>query len=189
MVIILNGVYYGGMIMYLLIVVLIILVVLFFPIKLKITCIYQDAKIHVYIFNKQFKLKEKVSERKTNKENVLRAERFIKKLLPKDIVTSVKILNRNKFKPKIDVYCSLSYGFDDAAFTGFSFGILQSLSSIIYTSVGMIFKVKSSRFNVNPQFNNSMLNFRISSIISINLVKIIYMVYILFSQGGEPSKS
>jgi hypothetical protein len=155
------------------------IILLFIPIKIKTVVIYEDKKIHIYVFNYQIRIKEKVAEKKANIENAKRAERFIKRFLPRDIKTTVNNLKKNRYKARVKLKVEVTYGFEDAALTGMSSGIFHGFSPVMYSLAGMIFNVTGYEYIVNPQFNNPMLNFRISSIISINFAKIIYMLFII----------
>jgi hypothetical protein len=153
---------------------------LLLPIKVKLTLIYENNKINIYIFNKQINKKSKAAEEKVN-INLSKAFKFkLKRFMPKDIKGSIIRLKKNKLKPGLKLSFVINYGFDDAAVTGVSYGILQSSSSLIYTLISFIFKVKNYNFEVTPHFNTSMLNFRITGIISANLVQIIYMLIIIY---------
>lgn len=158
----------------------VVLLLLFFPFKIKLSLIYQDNKIHVYIFSKQFHVKEKIAEDVTNACNAKKFSDALDKLLPKSFRRTINILRRNRLKPGVHFNCELNYGFEDAALTGISYGVFSSLSAAVYELISEFCNVRKYNFVINPQFNNPMLNFRISSIISINLVKIIYIVIILF---------
>lgn len=144
-----------------------VIIILLLPFKVKVTFIYQDSKIHIYLFNKQIGMKEKLAEDKTSKRTYKKLRIFADKL------------TRNKFKPGLSLDWELNYGFEDAALTGISYGIFSTIFGVMYELIGMIFKIKAFKFSINPQFNNPTLNIRISSIISLNLAKIIYIVIIL----------
>lgn len=159
---------------------IIIIIFLIIPIKLKFTVLYQDRFINVYIFNKELKIKEKVSEEEANVKNAKRAERFIKKLLPQDIETVIDKLNKNRFKSKLKLKLEINFGFEDAALTGITSGIFHSFSPVMYVLSSKIFNITNYDYILNPQFNNPMLNIRILSIISTNLAKIIYMLFIIY---------
>lgn len=159
---------------------IIILIIFIIPIKLKVNVLYQDRFVNIYIFKRELKIKRKVSEKEANVKNVKKTEKLIKKLLPKDINSVIHRLSKNKFKIKLNLKVEINYGFEDAALTGVTNGIFHAFSPVMYQLCSKIFNVTSYDYIINPQFNNPMLNFRISSIISLNLAKIIYMLYIIY---------
>jgi Protein of unknown function (DUF2953). len=138
------------------------------PIRLKFTIIFENNKFNLYLFNIKLNKKKK-KEKKVSKKNKPKAS-FLK-----DPLKILSNLYFNKFKPKLSIEASINYGFDDAAITGICYGILHSLSSYIFLLTNCITKIKKYEFNVNPHFNEETFNFRISSIISLNLAKLIYM--------------
>lgn len=159
---------------------IIIVIVLLIPIRLKITVLYEDKFINVYIFNRELKLQRKAAEKEANIKNAKRADRLLKKFLPKDISSVIANLSKNRFKPRLKLKLEINFGFDDAALTGVTSGILHSFSPVMYELCGKIFNITTYDYIITPQFNNPVLNFRISSIFSLNLAKIIYMVFIIY---------
>jgi hypothetical protein len=158
----------------------IILIILFIPIRLKLTVLYEDRFINFYIFNWELKIKQKVGEKEANVKNAKKAEKLLKKFLPNDIRKVINNLSKNRFKPKLKLAVQINFGFEDAALTGITTGVFHNFSPVIYELSTKIFNITKYEYTLNPQFNNPMLNIRILSIISINLAKIIYMLYIIY---------
>jgi hypothetical protein len=156
------------------------ILLLLLPIRVKLTLIYENNKINIYIFNKQINKKAKIAEEKVNSYNAKKLKFELKRFMPKNLKKAIFRLKKNKIKPRLKMSIVINYGFDDAAVTGISYGILHSFSYIFYNFVSVIFKIKNYNFEVNPYFNTPMLNLRITGIISSNLVQIIYMLIIIY---------
>lgn len=156
---------------------LLLIALLFFPIHIKIKIIYENQKIYLYIFNKEIKGKEVTEELHTQKVNL--KKKIIDRFQPKNFITTISNINKNNYKPNIKLTCDLNYGFDDAAITGFSYGIFNSFSFILYKLVRWTFRIKDYNFTIIPHFNNTLLNVNATCIISFNIVKIIYILLII----------
>nr|WP_272509001.1 DUF2953 domain-containing protein [Clostridium ganghwense] len=82
------------------------------------------------------------------------------------------------------------YGLDDAAKTAISYGILSSISFFLYNLLCSFFHVRELKINPQTNFEKSMLELKIQSIIIINLVKIIYISLLVFlTLKGNSKKS
>lgn len=159
-----------------------IILLLLLPIRVKLTLIYENNKVNIYIFSKQINKKAKVAEEKVNTYNAKKLNFQLKRFMPKDLNKAIFRLKKNKIKPRLKMSFVINYGLDDAAITAISYGILHSFSYVFYNLTSIIFKIKKYNFEVNPYFNTSMLNLRITGIISLNLVQIIYMLIIIYSK-------
>ncbi len=83
-----------------------------------------------------------------------------------------------KLKPTLILNTKLEYGLDDAALVAILFGSIHSAYSFLHIILLNFFKVKNMDLNVIPHFEENDLHIEISSIIYINLSKIIYMAFI-----------
>ena len=90
-----------------------------------------------------------------------------------------KISNeKHKLSARVDF--DLNYGFDDAAATAISYGLLHGAISILYNQFSFLLNIKEYHYNIIPHYNDSMFNFRLNCIISFNLAKIIYMIFVIY---------
>lgn len=159
---------------------LVLVVILFFPIHIKLTVIYKDGLLHVYFFSKELNIKKKTTEKKVNLETSKKVHFKLINFLPDKVRKMIYKVSSSKHKLKAKLNFELNYGFEDAAITGFLFGVFNGLSSFIYKQFEYLLKVVKYEFNVIPHFNEPMFNFRLNCIISFNLAKIIYMLLTIY---------
>jgi hypothetical protein len=162
--------------MWLIIIFTILFILFLIPIKIKINVLYQDKKLNIFFFNKNLSLKDKKIHQAKEKGKKNKFIRDLQSSLPKCIPSILIDLDRNFIKPKMKFEFILDYGTDDAASTALCYGLMQSISPLLYKSISIIFNIKKYDFIITPHFNEYLLNFRITSIISVNLVKLIYML-------------
>lgn len=155
-----------------------ILITIFFliiiPIPVKLRILYKNNKFSMYIYNTEISnklLKNQKKEKKKLKKN------YSKNL--SSILSSLSSLKNNKLKPVLRLNINFTYGLDDAAYTAIVYGLLCSSYSLLERLLNMIFKIKKFHINITPNLNESICDFELNSIISINLVKIIYMKFII----------
>ena len=157
------------------IVFLLILTIILFPIPLKITLKCSNKVLEIYIYNK--KLKPKIPSKKdlecTEKEN------FLRSLNLNDIRLIVYKIKNLKLKPSLILKTKLEYGFNDAAFVAILFGLIHTSYSFMYLLLINFVKVKNIDLKVIPHFEENDFNLEILSIIYMNLVKIIYMTFVM----------
>lgn len=164
---------------------IIFLLILFFPIRVKFIIIYENGVLNFYVMNKNINLKEKTSERKVSSFNIPELQRKFKRIFKRDVKFVLHRLSLVKNKPKLQFKYEMEYGFKDAAATGICCGLFSAIQPVLYKLFENIFKVKSCEFVIQPHFNKPMFNFRIISIFSFNLAKIIYIIIkIYFWTGG-----
>ncbi|MDT8716562.1 DUF2953 domain-containing protein [Clostridium sp. 19966] len=147
-----------------------VLIVLIMPLKIKLKTIYENNELQIYVFDRKvnFKKKHNYTENNSKKKK--------SELILKNGLSRLRKLINIKFKPRLDLSLEMHYGFEDAAFTGIFFGVAQNMNSFVYELLSSVFKIKNYKFDIIPNFNKPMLNFRINSIFSFNLVKIIYIL-------------
>ncbi|AOR23872.1 DUF2953 domain-containing protein [Clostridium taeniosporum] len=164
---------------------IILIILIFIPIPLKISIYYSSDNYYVKLYKftiiskeklktKKHNLNSKSKSTKTKKKNLNISSMIHKKYL-------IKQLYNSKYKPKINIKGTLDYSLNDAAHTAISYGILSQISPIFYFALGVLFKINKFKFNIKPLFKNKFLvKFEISSIIFISIVKIIYVLIIIF---------
>jgi hypothetical protein len=157
------------------IVFLLILTIILFPIPLKITLKCSNKVLEIYIYNK--KLKPKLPSKKDLDCNP--KENFIKSLNFNDMKLIIYKIRNLKLKPRLILNTKIEYGFDDAALVAILFGLIHTTYSFIYLFLINFVKVKNIDLKVIPHFEENDFNLEILSIIYMNLVKIIYMAFIM----------
>lgn len=163
------------------IVFLFVLTIILFPIHLKITLKYTNKVLEIYIYKKKLKVSKPL---KTNSKNKLKSKpaRILisfKPLILSDVNLIIHKLKTLRFRPKLILNTKLEYGLDDAALVAIIFGLIHSAYSLLYLKLITFVKVKNMGLKVTPHFKENNLNIEISSIIYINLAKIIYMSFII----------
>ncbi|MCI2038647.1 MAG: DUF2953 domain-containing protein [Clostridium luticellarii] len=149
--------------------VLLLFTVLFLPTPLRINIKYKDGKLTVKLYSlnitNRIKL-NKSSLKNPSGKNPLFA--FIKEL---------KSLNFNEINTKFPLKMNIKfhYGLNDAAYTAITYGALSSLKVLIFNMLKKVFSIKKYNLIIEPDFNNPIFELEVTSIIYINLVKIIYM--------------
>lgn len=151
---------------------LFILIILIFllstPIPVKLKIVYKNGQFTVYIYNMKLSkttLKGRKKDKgKTNLTNLLNT--FLS-------------LKNNKLKPVIKLDVNFTYGFDDPAYTAIVYGLICSSYRIFTDILSSMFKIKKYHIHVLPSMNKVICDFQLNSIIFINLVKIIYIQFII----------
>lgn len=154
-----------------------IIFVLFIPIPLKIYISYKNNMFIVKFYRfTLYPLKYKKTVCKSYSK-VKEKDKFTHKLknsFNKDTLQKILyILCKNKFKPGLKLNLNIDYGFEDAALTGLSYGLLNTIFAPLQHIMNLIFKVKKLELNALPDFNGSKLNLEIKSIILISIAQII----------------
>ncbi|GIM30551.1 hypothetical protein CPJCM30710_32170 [Clostridium polyendosporum] len=149
------------------------------PIPLKTTIILKDKNLNIYLYRfkifstakkeKDLKIDHKISDTIRDKFNYPKARRLM------------NLLSCNPIKPKIKMNYSLEYGFDDASTTAVSYGIIHQIISALNIFINVPLKLIKSQSKINPVFNSGkfFIYLKIKSIISVNLVKIIYIIILV----------
>ncbi|MFA6940318.1 MAG: DUF2953 domain-containing protein [Clostridiaceae bacterium] len=150
-----------------------LVILLFIPIPMIIKIKYQ-RKLDIYIYNKR------ISFRKNKKKK------------------KKKSIHRKKFKifwkPYIKFNIKLVYGFDDAAATAISYGLIFSVLPLIKRLLCNFFNVKGFSQDIKLDYERKIFNLYIRCIIFINIAQIIvdliYIIYFNLKRGvfyGKPS--
>ncbi|MDP4089131.1 MAG: DUF2953 domain-containing protein [Bacillota bacterium] len=160
--------------------VVVFLIILLVPIRIKLTVIYKDGKLHVYLFSKELNIKTKTAEQKVSVNTAKKVHFKLINFLPDKLRKIIYKASNNKHKLNAKLKFQLDYGFEDAALTGIFFGVLNGLSGFVYKQFQFLLKINRYEFNIVPHFNEVMFNFSANCIISFNLVKIIYMLISIY---------
>lgn len=162
---------HGGIYMFHILLLLVVFVLLFIPIPIKISVKILNNKYYIYVYGKELKMNTK-NEKSTNKHHD-------KKDFKNTLKSAFKFINRLKehpFKPTLKLKINLNYGLDDAALTGITYGFFNALFYSFFPILNTIFKIKCFNVDIHPLFNEKKFYLCATSIIYINIVKIIYIV-------------
>lgn len=151
-----------------------IIFIFIIPLPLKIKFTFNGKNYEMYIYHKQVLTLDREARKKT--------ERAAKKAKRRGLNyrTLLRSFNNLKLKPSLNFKLNLTYGFGDAAATGITYGLIYNLHPLVYQIFLHIFKVNKYIFNIEPDFDKQIFELSVESIISANLVKIIYMVIAVF---------
>jgi len=161
------------------IVFLFMLTIILFPIHLKITLKYTNKILGIYIYKKKLKVNKPLKSSSKDKLESKPKKTFFKPLSLSDLNLIIHKFKNLRFKPGLILNTKLEYGLDDAALVAILFGLIHSAYSLLYLTLINFVKVKNMGLKVTPHFKENNLNIEISSIIYINLAKIIYMSFII----------
>lgn len=143
-------------------------ILLFIPIPLIIKVKYSD-KLEFFIYNKKLTLSKKKGKRIKSKK--------------------IKVF----WKPYIKIHIKLLYGFDDAAVTAISYGLIFSILPVLKNITSKFFNVKGFTPDIKLDYKNTIFNLYIKCIIFINIAQIIvdlvYIIYSNFKRGALYGKS
>ncbi|WP_418921794.1 DUF2953 domain-containing protein [Clostridium aestuarii] len=125
----------------------------------------------------------KIYPHKKKKKKIRKSFKKKKKISLKKLIRIIKSFKttHSLFKPLLILNIDLIYGFNDAAITGITYGLLWELNRNLYNFLSIYFKNKKFKVNIKPNFNQSILEAKIKGIIFTNLVKIIYNKFFIFN--------
>jgi len=146
------------------IVLLSILIIIFIPIPIKLRIQLNKCETYIFLYSKKLNL---------NKKNTNKTNEFL------NIKNIYFTLTNNKRKPKIKFNMDLKFGFEDAALTGLTNGLFSAISPLLYQTLLLFFNIPRFQINLNPDFENPTYELNLQCIISINIVKAIYIFYLL----------
>ncbi len=163
----------------------IVILVLLFPIPIKITLIYANEIFTLKIYNKVIipsKSKKTEAKKKDKPSDYVKTpnEEKTSKLKLKDLKEIIELFTNSKFKFTIRTKFRLDYSIEDAAINAIAYGFLYQLVAFISTILNLFFKVKNFTPTINIKYNENFIKFESTSIIFINISKIIYMVIVIF---------
>ncbi len=163
----------------------IVTLVLLFPIPIKITLIYANEIFTLKIYNKVIipsKTKKTKAKNKNKRSDYVKThnEEKISKLKFKDLKGIIELFINSKFKFTIRTKFTMDYSIEDAAINAITYGFLYQITAFISTILNLFFKVKNFTPTINIKYNENFFKFESTSIIFINIAKIIYMVIVIF---------
>lgn len=163
----------------------IVTLVLLFPIPIKITLIYANEIFTLKIYNKVIipsKTKKTKAKNKNKRSDYVKTdnEEKISKLKFKDLKGIIELVINSKFKFTIRTKFRMDYSIEDAAINAITYGFLYQITAFISTILNLFFKVKNFTPTINIKYNENFFKFESTSIIFINIAKIIYMVIVIF---------
>lgn len=164
-------------------IIFLIVLLLFIPIPLKIYVCYKNNKFIIKFYkvtlypSKHLKDMSKIYSKAKEKNKL--TTNFKKNFNKHTIQEIFHSLCKSKLKPRLKLDFNIDYGFEDAALTALSYGLLNSIFAPLQHILYSFFKVKKLQFNALPDFDGSKLNLEIKSIISISIAQIINMSFII----------
>lgn len=163
----------------------IVTLVLLFPIPIKITLIYANEIFTLKIYNKVIipsKTKKTKAKNKNKRSDYVKTdnEEKISKLKLKDLKGIIELFINSKFKFTIRTKFRMDYSIEDAAINAITYGFLYQITAFISTILNLFFKVKNFTPTINIKYNENFFKFESTSIIFINIAKIIYIVIVIF---------
>lgn len=163
---------------FILYIIIVICILFLIPIPIKLTFNYIDKDVSIFIYNINIDKKVSTKRRKAIHRIKIREDQV--KIFLNTLKISIDSLKEIKFKPKVKIKINLSYGLNDAALTAMAYGVLCMLCPMVLQLLDSIFKLKDPHFNVTPEYNKYILKLEINSIIFINLVKVIYILIVVY---------
>lgn len=164
-------------------IIFLIILLLFVPIPLKVHVLYKNNKLIIRFYKFTIYPSKHIKDMSKTYFKAKEKNKFttdFKKIFDKYIIQEIfHRLCKNKLKPRLKLDFNLDYGFEDAALTGLSYGLLNSIFAPLEHIIYLLFKVKKLQLNAMPDFNGNKLNLEIKSIISINIAQIINMSFII----------
>ena len=161
----------------------IIITILFFPIKLKLSVVYTENSLTMYLYKfKMFDSKNKSEKEKSRAENNYNnrnetTQKF-KNILNLSSLRSInEFFINTKIKPSIKLNFQLGYSIEDAMNCALLQGFLYSISYIPLWILNKYLNVKDYKVNINAKFNDKFINFKSICIIYFNLANIIYILF------------
>lgn len=183
------------MIKYIIWIVVIFALILLFPIPLKITLIYNKGIFTLKLFNKTIipskvkKAEMKKAEKPKDYIETPNGEK-ISKFKMQDGIDIIKFLKDTKVKFTLRTKLHIEYSIEDAAISAVVYGLLFQSISALDSLLKCFLKVKSFKPSIEMRYNENYLNVTSTSIIIVNLAKIIYViafVYYKYLKKRDPS--
>ena len=159
----------------------IIFLILFIHIKIKFKVEYENTKLRIYVYNFEIPLNKKkknLKQTKTKKKKNSKKNSLISKITIKPLKLIDSIIS-NKYKPKLTINNSMKYSLENAALTAELFGGMHIILNFINSFINLFFNFKPN-FEITPTFSNTTyFNIKLEGILSINLVQIIFILFLL----------
>lgn len=168
---------------------MILLFILFLPLPIVVSFYFSLENYYLKLYKFTIlKKKEKSSQIKEVKDEKGPKEYKVKKkknkkrkwaikFNPKKIL---KLINKNKFKPHLNINGSLNYSLNDPSNTAISYGVFSALLPIIKNIINIVFKTNKFKLPLQPNLNKGFfIQIEIKSIFFISLAQIIYMLILI----------
>lgn len=127
---------------------------------------------------KEIKKAEQIDEKIKHTKFRETYEKLLNKIMPL-IHYYFHSFGKSRFKPKINFKLDFIFGLGDAAQTAILYGLLCSANPLLYVILRKLTLIKNYSFDINPDLNNKIFQFKLNSIIWVNLAQIIYITIIL----------
>ncbi|MEG2657180.1 MAG: hypothetical protein RR891_09665 [Clostridium sp.] len=171
----------------------IVALILLFPIPIKITLTYLKGIFTVKLYNKTIVPSEGKKSKKENKSNMKkRVENLnyedIQKFKINDIVNVFNFIINSKFKGSIRTNIHVDYSIEDAAINAITYGLINQFSGYVAVILNLFFNVDGFNSSINMKYDEHFFELKSSSIISINIATIIYIVissFYIFKKGRK----
>lgn len=147
---------------------LIILVILFIPFPVILEFFYNNHGIILKLYNEQIKEIRLFNKTEKAKHDLERKHFYY----PLDYIKEIKKFH---FKPSLKLKANIELGFDDAAKTAEMFGIMNYFIQLAFLFSKNFFKIRKIDYKITPNFQKSIFQIKIHSIIWINIAKTIYI--------------
>jgi len=146
---------------------------------------YSNEIFTLKIYNKVIipsKTKKTKAKNKNKRSDYVKTdnEEKISKLKLKDLKGIIELFINSKFKFTIRTKFRMDYSIEDAAINAITYGFLYQITAFISTILNLFFKVKNFTPTINIKYNENFFKFESTSIIFINIAKIIYMFIVIF---------
>ncbi|WP_197072345.1 DUF2953 domain-containing protein [Clostridium culturomicium] len=165
----------------------ILALILLFPIPLKITLNYNKGIFTLKLFNKTLipsksKKAKKKKEEKPNDYVETPSGEKISKFKIQDGIDIIKFLKDTKVKFTLRTKLQIEYSIEDASVNALVYGLLFQATSALYSLLKCFLKVKSFKPSIEMKYNENYFNITITSIIIVNIAKIIYVIVFVYYQ-------
>lgn len=171
-------------------IILFFLILLIIPLPIKFGFKYEKLCITLYIYkfkiniNKVFNFFNKKKKKKPCEEK----EKGKSQLDFQSVLALINYVDQIRFKPTLRFKFYCSFGLIDASKTAITYGYVNSFSPVLYKFLTIPFKIKKYTFHIEPDFDETMLETNMSSIIFVNIIKIIYMSVLILNKYKKIQK-
>lgn len=169
---------------------LIFALILLFPIPLKITLNYSKGIFTLKLFNKTIIPSKGKKDKKIVKSKKEKPDKPTKipsgdkkqKFKIQDGIDIIRFLKDTKVKFTLRTTLHIEYALEDAATSAILYGLLHQATSALYSSLKCFLKVKKFNPSIEMKYNENFFNITSTSIIIVNLAKIIYIIVFIYYQ-------
>lgn len=163
--------------------------IILFPIPLKITLIYDKGIFTLKLFNKTLiPLKGKNNKLPEDYIKSASAEKKANFKL-QNITDIIKFLKDTKVKFSLRTKIHIEYSIEDAAASAIAYGMIYQVMASVYNLLKCFFKVRRFRPSIKMKYNENFFKITITSIVIVNIVKIIYIIGFIYYTYIRKSES